>query len=131
MRLVLERALLVAVAVVACAWLGVGLYTSRLQSRAEHWQPGDSVADRRDMLDRARFLNPSTDPPLREAQILLLAGEDGTAARLLRDVADREPDNRFAWAGLAQALAESDPAAARRALSEVRRLVPPVPGAEE
>ena len=126
MRLVLQRALMIVVAVAACGWLAAGLYASHFQDRAEHWQPGDSVADRREMLDRARFLNPSTEPALREAQILLQKGDTKTATALLRDVVRREPDNRFAWAGLAQVLGPTDPAGARRALSQLRRLVPPV-----
>jgi predicted Zn-dependent protease len=123
---VLQRVLLIVVAVAACGWLATGLYSARLQTRAEHPHPGDSVADRRDMLDRAAFLNPSVELKLRDAQIVLEAGDPDEAARLLRDVVRREPDNRFAWAGLAQALGSSDPAGARRALSALRRLSPPV-----
>ena len=131
MRLVLQRALMIFVAGAACAWLAAGLYASHFQDRAEHWQPGDSVADRRDMLDRARLLNPSTEPALREAQILLQKGDTKTATALLRDVVRREHDNRFAWAGLAQAIGPTDPAGARRALSQLRRLVPPVDAAAD
>jgi hypothetical protein len=131
MRPVIQRAVLILVAVAACAWLAAGLHASHFQDRAEHWQPGDSVAERRDMLDRARFLNPSTEPSLREAQILLQTGDTKAATALLRDVVRREPDNRFGWAGLAQALGRSDPAGARRALSELRRLVPPVADAAD
>jgi cytochrome c-type biogenesis protein CcmH/NrfG len=128
---VAQRVLLIVVAVAACGWLAAGLYSSRLQTRAEHPHPGDSVADRVDMLDRAAFLNPSVELKLREAQIVLEAGDAGRAASLLREVVRREPDNRYAWAGLAQALGPSHPAGTRHALSELRRLVPPVPGAEE
>jgi hypothetical protein len=126
MALVVGRALLVVVAVIAGGWLAAGLYSSELQERAEHPDPGDSVADRLDMLDRAELLNPSVELDLRAGQILLVAGETERSVRTLRDVVRREPDNRFAWAGLVQALQESDPGAARRALSELRRLVPPV-----
>jgi cytochrome c-type biogenesis protein CcmH/NrfG len=128
---VVQRVLLILVAVAACGWLAAGLYSSRLQTRAEHPHPGDSVADRVDMLDRAALLNPSVELKLREAQIVLEAGDAGQAASLLREVVRREPDNRYAWAGLVQALGPSHPAGTRHALSELRRLVPPVPGAEE
>jgi cytochrome c-type biogenesis protein CcmH/NrfG len=130
-RPVVQRVLLIVVAVVACGWLAAGLYSARLQTRAEHPHPGDSVADRLDRLDRAAFLNPSVELKLREAQIVLEAGDADEAVRLLREVVRREPDNRYAWAGLVQALGTRDPAGTRHALSELRRLVPPVPAAEE
>jgi GrpB-like predicted nucleotidyltransferase (UPF0157 family) len=126
---VVQRVVLIVVAVLAASWLAAGLYSSRLLLRAEHPRPGDSLGDRRDRLHRAEFLNPSTEFEVREAQIVLEAGDEREAARLLRDVLRREPDNRQAWAGLVQALTKSDPAAARRAFNELRRLVPPVEGA--
>ena len=126
-----QRVVLIVVAVLAAGWLAVGLHSSRLLARAEHPRPSDSLADRRDRLHRAEFLNPSTEFEVREAQVVLEAGDEQEAARLLRDVVRREPDNRQAWAGLVQALAEVDPAGARRAFSELRRLVPPVYGAED
>ncbi len=121
-----QRVVLVVVAVLAAAWLATGLLSSRLLARAEHPQPGDTVEDRRDRLGQAEFLNPSTEFELREAQIVLEAGDEREAARLLRDVVRREPDNRQAWAGLVQALERTEPAAARRAFNELLRLVPPV-----
>lgn len=126
-----QRALLTLLAVAACGWLAAGLYSSRLQTRAEHPHPGDSVADRRDMLERAAFLNPSVELKLRDAQIVLESGDADEAARLLKDVVRREPDNRYAWAGLVQALGSSDRAGTQHALSELRRLVPPVGDADE
>jgi hypothetical protein len=128
MARVLQRVVLIVVAVLAAGWLAAGLYSSRLLARAEHPHPGDSVADRRDRLHRAEFLNPSTEFEVREAQIVLEAGDEREATRLLRDVVRRERDNRQAWAGLVQAQAKTHPAAARRAFRELRRLVPPVEG---
>jgi predicted Zn-dependent protease len=125
---VAQRILLVAVAVLAASWLAAGLYSSRLLARAEHPHAGDTVDERRDRLHRADFLNPSTEFEVREAQIVLEAGDAREATRLLRDVVRREPENRQAWAGLVQAQAKTDPDAARRAFSELRRLVPPVEG---
>jgi predicted Zn-dependent protease len=122
----MQRVALVFVAVLAAAWLAAGLYSSRLLTRAEHPQPGDTVEERRDRLQRAEFLNPSTEFEVREAQVVLEAGDGREAARLLRDVTRREPDNRQAWAGLVQALEKTDPAGARRAFNELLRLVPPV-----
>ena len=126
-----QRVVMIVVAVLAAGWLAVGLYSSRQLARAEHPQPGDTVEDRRDRLHRAEFLNPSTEFEVREAQVVLEAGDEREAVRLLRDVVRREPENRQAWAGLVQALAETDTAAARRAFNELRRLVPPVEGAED
>jgi thioredoxin-like negative regulator of GroEL len=126
-----QRVVLVAVAVLAAAWLATGLYSSRLLARAEHPQPGDTVEERRDRLGQAEFLNPSTEFELREAQVVLEAGDEREAARLLREVVRREPDNRQAWAGLVQALERSEPAAARRAFNELLRLVPPVESGED
>jgi hypothetical protein len=128
---VLQRILLIAVAVLAIGWLAAGLYSSRLLARAEHPHAGDTVGERRDWLHRAEFLNPSTEFEVREAQIVLETGDKREATRLLRDVVRREPDNRQAWAGLVQAQAKTDPASARRAFSELRRLVPPVGGDAE
>jgi len=123
---VAQRIVLLVVAVLAAAWLAVGLHSSRLLARAENPHPGDTVADRVDRLHRAEFLNPSTEFQVREAQIRLESGDAGEATRLLKDVVRREPDNRQAWAGLVQSQQRTDLAAARRAFNELRRLVPPV-----
>jgi cytochrome c-type biogenesis protein CcmH/NrfG len=116
------RALLLVVAVGAIAWLAIGLHAARLQARAETFQPGDSVSERTDMLERAARLTPSTEPEVREAQILLEARRPGEAARVLREVARREPENREAWAGLVQILG----ARAEEARRRLAELVPPV-----
>lgn len=123
---VAQRIVLFAVAVLAAAWLAVGLYSSRLLTRAENPHSGDTVADRVDRLHRAEFLNPSTEFQVREAQIRLESGDPREATRLLRDVVRREPDNRQAWAGLVQSQQETNLPAARRAFNELQRLVPPV-----
>jgi hypothetical protein len=125
-----QRTLLVIVAMLAIGWLAVGFRSSRLLERAEHPRPGDSVVDRRDRLHAAEFLNPSTEFEVREAQVVLEAGDPREATRLLNGVVRQEPDNRQAWAGLVQAQAKTDPKAARRAFSELRRLVPPVDSGE-
>lgn len=123
---VAQRIVLFAVAVLAAAWLAVGLYSSRLLARAENPHSGDTVADRVDRLHRAEFLNPSTEFQVREAQIRLESGDPREATRLLRDVVRREPENRQAWAGLVQSQQETNLPAARRAFNELQRLVPPV-----
>lgn len=125
---VAQRIVLLVVAVLAAAWLAVGLHSSRLLARAENPHPGDTVANRVDLLHRAEFLNPSTEFQVREAQIRLESGDAREATRLLKDVVRREPDNRQAWAGLVQSQQSTDLAAARRAFNELRRLVPPVEG---
>jgi predicted Zn-dependent protease len=123
---VLLRAGLLVAALAACVWLGAGLRATRLQARAEIFRPGDSVAERRDMLQRAARLTPSAEPEVREAQILVQAQQPGEAARLLRSVARREPENREAWAGLAQILETTSPGEAERARRRLAELVPPV-----
>lgn len=123
---VAQRIVLLLVAILAAGWLAVGLYSSKLLTRAENPHPGDTVAERVDRLHRAEFLNPSTEFEVREAQIQLEAGDAREATRLLKDVVRREPDNRQAWAGLVQSQQSTDLAAARRAFNELRRLVPPV-----
>jgi predicted Zn-dependent protease len=123
---VAQRIVLLVVAVLAAAWLSVGLYSSRLLARAENPHPGDTVADRVDRLHRAEFLNPSTEFQVREAQIRLEGGDRREATRLLKDVVRREPDNRQAWAGLVQSQQETNLPGARRAFNELRRLVPPL-----
>jgi predicted Zn-dependent protease len=123
---VAQRIILLVVAVLAAAWLAVGLYSSRQLARAENPHPGDTVAERVDRLHRAEFLNPSSEFEVREAQIRLESGDAGEAIRLLKDVVRREPDNRQAWAGLVQAQERTNLPAARRAFNELRRLVPPL-----
>jgi predicted Zn-dependent protease len=120
------RIALLAAAVAVVVWLVVSLHAARLQARAEESASGDSVASRIDMLDRAARLTSSTEPEVREAQILVQSGRVREAARILRDVARREPENREAWAGLAQVLLDDDPRGAARARRRLAELVPPV-----
>ena len=123
---------LILVAVAACAWLAAGPLRVALPG------PGGALAAGRQRGGPARharprrFLNPSTEPDApRGADPPSEGATTKTAIALLRDVVRREPDNRFAWAGLAQALGPTDPAGARRALSQLRRLVPPVEDAAD
>ena len=125
----LLRAGLLVLALAACAWLAAGLRATRLQAEADRRVPAAQVdrevlREKRDLLDDARWLNPDTAPPIREAQLLLFIGRDGEAIRLLQDVLRREPENYEAWRGLYQAALQVNPRLAQEAAREARRLNP-------
>jgi hypothetical protein len=56
--------------------------------------------------------------------VLFQQGHPGPAADLLREAADREPDNFSAWSALASVLARSDPAGSAEAEGRAQRLNP-------
>jgi predicted Zn-dependent protease len=128
---VLARAAVVAVALLALAYLAVGLRNVVLAERGERIaalpEPGAAQVDEaEDLLERARLLDPDTRPLLVEGSLLAARGSDEGRALLERAV-EREPDNVLAWSVLAEAMREVDPARSREAQARMRELSPPVP----
>jgi hypothetical protein len=58
------------------------------------------------------------------AGVLFQQGHPDHAVRLLREAVEREPESFSAWAGLASALALSDPAGSASAAARAKRLNP-------
>jgi predicted Zn-dependent protease len=128
---VLARAAVAAVALLALAYLAVGLRNVVLAERGERLAAdfeatSAQVDEAEDLLERARLMNPDTRPLLVEGRLLAARGADEGRALLERAV-EREPDNVVAWSVLAEATREADPARSREALARMRELSPPVP----
>jgi predicted Zn-dependent protease len=131
---VIARILVVGVAVLALAWLGVNL---RGYDRFESGQrlalaPNATDASARQaarLLDDARFLNPDTRPLLAEGSLLVARGGPGVrrGRAMLEDAVRKEPDNVVAWAVLASATRRVDPARSQQARARALELSPPVP----
>jgi predicted Zn-dependent protease len=128
------RVAVVAVAVLALAWLGVNL---RGYDRFESGQrlalaPNATDASARQaaqLLEDARFLNPDTRPMI--ARGALLVGRGGAGVKegraLLEEAVRKEPDSVLAWAVLASATRRLDPQRSRQARARALELSPPVP----
>jgi predicted Zn-dependent protease len=127
------RIALIAVSLVAIAWLATGWRAARLESRASATVGDRSLAGTTrvnrasSLFERSRRFNPDTRPILLEAGLLLFVDSGRPRAlRLIGDVLRREPDNVYAWNLLAQGPAGTNPALVARAKARVRVLSPPV-----
>jgi hypothetical protein len=128
---VLRRVALATIALLALAYLSVGLRNVVLVERGERLAalPGltpGQVDEAERLLERARLLDPDTRPLLVEGRLLVRHGREGGRALLERAVA-REPDNVLAWSVLAVVTQEADPERSRAAQARMRELSPPVP----
>lgn len=127
----LGRVALAALALVALAYLTIGLRNVVLAERGEGLAAllgptADQVDEAERLLERARVLDPDTRPLLVEGRLLAAQGRPEGRALVERAV-EREPDNVVAWSVLAEATREADPARSRAALARMRELSPPVP----
>lgn len=128
------RVAVVAVAVLALAWLAVNL---RGYDRFESGQrlalaPNATDASARQaaqLLEDARFLNPDTRPMIAKGSFLVARGGAGVkeGRALLEEAVRKEPDNVLAWAVLASATRRLDPQRSEQAHARARELSPPVP----
>jgi predicted Zn-dependent protease len=129
---VIARALLLAAALAAAAWFGLGLHSARLESRASaiaqvppqllaEAQVHTALAD----FQGARANNPDTRPIVLEAGLLARRGRGQEAIALLLPVVQREPENLTAWVLISLA-AQPGSALAERAAARARALNPPV-----
>ena len=124
------RVLLALVAVLVLGWVGI-LYRNYEVGRdaALHafFSPAGSQAAReRDLerLDNAQLLDPNAYWKVARANYQLAVGDRRGAAAAAEKLVGDEPENIFAWGTLARATRRSDPARAREAAAEVRRLNP-------
>jgi hypothetical protein len=129
MRALLGRATLVAVALVALAWLGLGLRASVLDARGlakieEAGDPPDAEALRsaRSLFQRAARRNADPAPELNEAQVLVLLDREREAAGLIESVLRDNPGNIRALGLLATATASFDDRRSTEANAELLHL---------
>ena len=127
--------LLIVVALLAFAWLGVNLrgYEKLEDGQRLAFAPDASDASAEEaarLLEDARFLNPDTRPMLAKGALLVARGGAGVSEgrALLEEAVRREPDNVVAWGVLASATRRLDPRRSREARARARALSPPVPG---
>jgi len=115
------RVVLVTVAAVVLAWLGVMERDHRLFIRGA----GASTFARADSDLRASgLLNPDSQSDLFRAFRLKYAGRWQEAVAMVERVLRREPDNLYAWNALVMVAQGRDPAAVLRARAAARRLDP-------
>ncbi len=127
---VVARVVLVLLTLSVMVFLGVGLRGAKPQAEGRALATGnlDEQSSQRalGLVRDAQRMNPDSEADLLEGRLLLTAGSPREAAEVIEEVARREPENSTAWALLAGATREIDPARAREARAELRRLEPPV-----
>jgi hypothetical protein len=128
----LPRALLITVALAACAWYALGVRSSHDEDKvgsliglATSISQSQARADDR-MLDDAEVLNPDQYLELLRAEVALHAGNRARALAIAKRVVSREPQNPEDWLALEVISAHIDPALFRLAQERVTQLVPPV-----
>jgi hypothetical protein len=125
------RFALVVLALVAGAWLVVGVRAIRLEDDAnailDRAQAGpipqEEVDAALDDLDKARRLSADQGPRISEGQLLLAAGHSGSARAVAGQVTKDEPDNLQGWY-LTWLAANPNTPAKRRAQKRVLELNP-------
>jgi hypothetical protein len=126
------RLVLMILAAAALAWCILGLRETRLENAAGSAAGAlgagspQRIAQARWLLHRAADLSSDRQPQFRELQLLLLAGRASEALALARRLAAAEPENGFAWFGVAAAAQSLDPPLAARARARLHQLSPPV-----
>jgi predicted Zn-dependent protease len=124
------RAMLVASAVVVCAWFALGVRQAiDLTQATALLSNGNRIAPRaaaqvRSRLDAARLLNPDRNVEILRAQLYDELGERRRASGLMREVVAAEPLNVQAWGWLAKSAV--DPHTLGLALKKITELIPPI-----
>jgi hypothetical protein len=126
----LLRGLLVAGAVLACAWFAVGIRQARNTDRATAALtslPTVSAAKATQItswLNAAAWLNPDRQVDVLRGKLALREHEARRAERVLLGVTSSEPMNLQAWLILSQAGFDADHAMFSQAVRELARLDP-------
>jgi tetratricopeptide (TPR) repeat protein len=131
MTLTVQRAVIVAVALVAAAWMLVSYGNSR-QIRDVQVVAANAKASPAQLesalrkLESGQSLDPSrgTESLSYEASLEIRLHRFPQALRALEQIVKREPDTAEAWFLIARLSQASDPAQAARAQAQVRRLDP-------
>ena len=127
--------MLAALALLACAWFGLGIRQSHEEARADALvhaagtPTGAQTATILRLLDSASTLNPDRNIDLLRSEAEVRAGQAAIAERQLMKVIRDEPMNVDAWIELGFAARRIDPTVASLAAARVRELAPPVPPA--
>jgi hypothetical protein len=126
----LQRAALLAVTVVAIAWLALSYEEARtirdaqIVSANQRATPGRLTAARADLLG-SRILDPNRTEELSYAAVLeLRLGHLDAGRRLLEEVVKREPQFAEPYLLLAELTRTSDPARSAAARARLKRLDP-------
>jgi len=129
------RWVLLAAAVVVCAWFALGAVQTHDEDRATTLVDSFSTptpaltAQILSLLNTAGTLNPDRNIELLRAQALTRAGRSAAGIAAARSVTRAEPQNVDAWTVLAFAAGRADPALATAALAQRQKLAPPVAAA--
>lgn len=124
------RVLLALCALLVIGWVGVLFRNYEIGKDAAvraFFAPAKSRAEReRDLerLDDAQLLDPNAYWKVARANYQLATGDRRGAAAAAEELVKAEPENIFAWGTLSRATERSDPARARQAAAEIRRLNP-------
>lgn len=101
--MVLARAAVVALAILACAWFFLGIrqakdiaHATSIVSSASKLTPAQA-ARARSLLHDAGRLDPDNEIDILRAEVALGLGEHRQAEQILAGVTRREPDNIEAW----------------------------------
>jgi tetratricopeptide (TPR) repeat protein len=137
MTLTVQRAVIVAVALVAAAWMLVSYGNSRqirdtqIAAANPKASPAQLEAALR-KLESGQSLDPSrgTESLSYEASLEIRLHRFPQALRALEQIVKREPDTAEAWFLIARLSQASDPAQAARAQAQVLRLDPRQAGAQ-
>ena len=122
----LERAVVIVVALAAAAFLATGFTAARAEDALVELQfRAPDVARAETLAERAGRATAGERRVLLLANLRLRSGDAAGASALLQQAVRREPANAEAWLALSRAA--HDPELARRAAQRLRELVPPVP----
>jgi predicted Zn-dependent protease len=122
----------VLIALVGCAWFGLGIRQAQETTKAAAIVSGTAplttgqISQAGDLLHAAQALNPDTDVDVLRAKLDRDQNELAAARNVLEQVVAKEPDNAVAWLALAES-SRGTPRTFLEALGQVRRLAPPVP----
>lgn len=126
------RLVLVAVAVLACAWFALAIRSTHDEHsvtsllNAQNHLTSEQAAAALRTLSQARVLDPDEQLNILRAQVNFHSGRVRTAAALARGIVGREPDNVEAWLVLELMSRGIDVSLNRLAQQRVSQLAPPV-----